>query len=436
MKRRDFCAGLGIGAAASTGWLRTLAAQTAPGAPRPNLVVILADDLGYECIGADGGTSYKTPVLDRLAATGVRFEHCYAQPLCTPTRVQLMTGIYNVRNYTRFGEMDPRQTTFANILKDAGYATCVAGKWQLGKEADLPKRFGFDEACLWQHMRRPPRYANPGLEINGKAVDYSNGEYGPDLVNAYALDFITRHRQQPFFLYYPMILPHDPFQPTPDSPDWDPKAVGEKVNDKKEHFADMVAYMDKLIGKLVSHLEKLGLRDNTLILFLADNGTGRGIVSQMGGRPVRGGKGQCNETGMHVPLIANWPRAAPAGRVCGDLVDTTDFLPTLCAAAGVPVPTHLKIDGRSFLPQIRGEKGNPRPWVYCWFSREGGATTRQEFAFNQRYKLYADGRFFDLSKNSAEQSPLDANALRGEAAETHRMLKAALDQYKEARPVL
>lgn len=438
MKRRDFCAGLGLGAAASTGWLRMLAAQTAPGASRPNLIVILADDLGYECVGANGGTSYKTPVLDGLAATGVRFERCYAQPLCTPTRVQLMTGIYNVRNYIHFGNMDPQQTTFANLLGNAGYATCITGKWQLGKDANLPKRFGFDEACLWQHMRRPPRYANPGLEINGKAVDYSNGEYGPDLVNAYALDFITRHRQQPFFLYYPMILTHGPFQPTPDSPDWDPKAVGEKVNDKKEHFADMVAYMDKLIGKLVSHLEKLGLRDNTLILFLGDNGTGREIVSQMGGRPVHGGKGQCNETGMHVPLVAHWPRAAPAGKVCGDLVDTTDFLPTVCAAAGVAVPPDLKIDGRSFLPQIRGEKANPRPWVYCWFSRVGlpGAKTSvaYEFAFNPRYKLYADGRFFDLAEDEAEKSPLDVNALRGEAAETHRMLKAALDQYQDARP--
>ncbi|HUX16493.1 MAG TPA: sulfatase-like hydrolase/transferase, partial [Phycisphaerae bacterium] len=242
--RRQFLKYAGAGAAALT-LPRYLQAAVEPsaGGRKPNIVLIMADDLGYECIGADGGTSYKTPVLDGLAATGVRFERCYAQPLCTPTRVQLMTGIYNVRNYTHFGNMDPQQTTFANILKNAGYATCITGKWQLGKDANLPKRFGFDEACLWQHLRRPPRYANPGLEINGKAVDYSNGEYGPDLVNAYALDFITRHRQQPFFLYYPMILTHDPFQPTPDSPDWDPKAVGERVNvrDKKGHFADMVA---------------------------------------------------------------------------------------------------------------------------------------------------------------------------------------------------
>src|SRR5688572_31185118 len=142
---------------------------------RTNIILIVADDLGYECIGANGGTSYRTPNLDRLAATGVRFDHCHVQPLCTPTRVQLMTGLYNVRNYTAFAQMDPRATTFADLLKQAGYATCVAGKWQLGRDVGLPRTFGFDESCLWQHTRRPPRYANPALEINGKEVDYAGG---------------------------------------------------------------------------------------------------------------------------------------------------------------------------------------------------------------------------------------------------------------------
>ena len=176
-----------------------------------------------------------------------------------------MTGRYNVRNYINFGNMDPQAVTFGNLLKQAGYATCIAGKWQLGQDLDLPKKFGFDEYCLWQHTRRPPRYANPGLEINGVEKDYTNGEYGPDLVNDYALDFITRKKDGPFFLYYPMMLTHAPYQPTPDSPDWDPKAQGEQVNTAPKHFGDMVAYMDKLIGKLVARLDALGIRDNTLL---------------------------------------------------------------------------------------------------------------------------------------------------------------------------
>ncbi len=194
---------------------------------RPNLILIMADDLGYETLGANGGTSYKTPQLDRLAASGTRFTHCYVQPLCTPTRVQLMSGQYNIRNYVRFGFLKPGTVTFANLLRDHGYQTGIAGKWQLGQAVDLPKQFGFDEACLWQHTRRPPRYANPGLEYNGVEKDFKNGEYGPDLVNDFAIDFVTRHRDGPFLLYYPMMLTHGPYLPTPDSKDWDPKAEGE-----------------------------------------------------------------------------------------------------------------------------------------------------------------------------------------------------------------
>lgn len=411
-----------------------LASPCPANARPPNLVLILADDLGYETIGANGGTSYRTPVLDRLAATGTRFTHCYVQPLCTPTRVQLMTGQYNVRNYTRFGEMDPNAVTFAHRLKAAGYATCIAGKWQLGRDRDLPKQFGFDEHCLWQHTRRPPRYANPGLEINGVEKDYNHGEYGPDLVNQYALDFIRRNQGSPFFLYYPMMLTHAPYQPTPDSPTWDPAAKGESVNRNPKHFADMVAYMDKLVGRLVTQLDGLGLRTNTLVLFVGDNGTGRGVRSQMGNRTVMGGKGLTLTTGMHVPLIANWPGTVAAGNVCGDLVDSTDFLPTLCAAAGVVLPQDLIVDGRSFLPQLQGQPGQPRDWVYSWYCPRPNTDTHvQEFAFNQHYKLYRDGRFFDLARDAEEKQPLDPGQRTGEAAAAARRLHSALDQFQGAR---
>jgi arylsulfatase A len=412
------------------GAVATSAEQTA----RPNVILIMADDLGYETIGANGGTSYKTPALDKLAATGMRFEHCYVQPLCTPTRVQLMTGIYNVRNYIRFGEMDPKAVTFANLFKQAGYATCIAGKWQLGHDVELPRKFGFDEYCLWQHTRRPPRYANPGLEIAGVEKDYGNGEYGPDLVSDFALDFIARKKAEPFFLYYPMMLTHDPYQPTPDSKDWDPKAQGESVNRKPAHFGDMVEYMDKLVGKLVARLEQLGLRERTLLIFLGDNGTGRGTRSMMGGREVIGGKGQTTEAGMRVPLIANWPGTIPGGKVCSDLVDSTDFLPTICAAANVPVPAELKIDGRSFLPQLRGEKGAPREWIYSWYSRDGQAADAKECAFTQRYKLYRTGAFYELTQDSAEQRALKIADLQGNAAAAAKLLQGTLDQYKDARP--
>jgi arylsulfatase A len=404
---------------------------------RPNIILILADDLGYECIGANGGTSYKTPVLDQLAKTGVRFERCYAQPLCTPTRVQLMTGQYNVRNYTRFGAMDANLKTFGNIFKDAGYATCIAGKWQLGRDADLPKKFGFDEACLWQHLRRPGRYKNPGLEINGVPKDYTGGEYGPDIVNDYAIDFITRHQETPFFLYYPMMLTHDPYDATPDSADYNAARRGNRRTNSdgtNMHFGDMVGYMDKLIGKLVARLDALGIRKRTLLIFLGDNGTGKGTRSRMGDRIVIGGKGTLTDSGMHVPLIANWPGRVPSGKVCGDLVDTTDFLPTLCDAAGITVPASWQTDGISFLAQLRGETPTRRrEWIYSWYKPR--AVFVGEFAATTQYKLYRSGAFYDLSVDPEEAHPGKLEELNGEAAAAAETLRGALDRYKDARPV-
>ena len=408
-------------------------AGAAAPAAKPNIIVILADDFGFECVAANGGQSYKTPHLDRLAAAGVRFEHCHVQPLCTPTRVELMTGRYNVRNYLNFGTLVRTETTFAHLLKKAGYATGICGKWQLGKEKDAPQHFGFDEAYLWQHTRRPPRYANPGLEHNGKELNFTNGEYGPDLVNAFALDFVTRHKSEPFFLYYPMMLTHDPYQPTPDSPDWDPKALGETVNRAPKHFAEMVAYMDKLIGRLDAKLGELGVRDNTLILFIGDNGTGRGATSRFQGADYKGGKGTTTAAGTHVPLIASWPGVVKQGRVNADLIGAVDLLPTVGQAAGAAVPANG--DGVSFLPQIRGDKGAPREWLYSWYSPRQQADMKvSECAFDHGWKLYRTGQLFDLKADPAEQKPLQTAALTGDAAAAAKKLQAALDRFKDARP--
>ncbi len=405
---------------------------------RPNIIVLLIDDMGYECIGANGCTSYQTPVIDKLAATGVRFEHCYAQPVCTPTRVQLMTGIYNVRNYTDFAEMDPKCATFANLLKPAGYATCISGKWQLGKDVNLPKHFGFDENCLWHHTRSAGRYMNPGFDSNGVAKDFTNREYGPDIVSDYALDFIQRKKDAPFFLYYTMMLTHAPFQPTPDSPGYGKRGGGKapaRADGVNQEMADMVAYTDKLTGKLIAKLDELGIRDNTLLIILGDNGTQRGTITMMGDRKFIGGKGLPTDAGMHVPLIVNWPGKAASGRVTQDLVDSTDFLPTVCEAAGVAVPAELKIDGRSFLPQVRGERGQPRDWYYSWQGalKEQGITA--EFAATQAFKLSRTGDFYDLRCDIEEKQPLKVADLKDAAAiAAAKLLQAPLDHYKDARP--
>jgi arylsulfatase A len=402
-------------------------------ADRPNVVLIMVDDFGYECVTANGGESYQTPNVDRLAASGVRFENCHVQPLCTPTRAQLMTGRYNVRNYINFGTLLRSETTFGNLMQGAGYATGICGKWQLGHEEDSPQHFGFQESCLWQQTRRPPRYTNPGLEYNGVPRDFTKGEYGPTLVNDFALDFITRHKAESFFLYYPMILTHDPFQPTPDSPDFDPTISSEAKQRSVKHFADMTAYMDKMVGQVVRKLDELGIRDNTLLIFLGDNGTHSSVTSRFNGEDYKGGKGSTNSHGTHVPLVVSWPAVIKQGRVESDLVSSTDFLPTICAAAGVEVPAN--VDGVSFLPQLRGEKGTRRDWLYTWYSpRQKLDLTVKEYAFDERFKLYRTGQFYDLGIDDAETNDLEGTALASDAASAKVKLQGVLDRFKDARP--
>ena len=414
---------------------------------KPNIILIMADDLGYECIGANGSESCQTPHLDTLAAEGIRFEHCYAQPLCTPSRVKIMTGIYNVHNYVGFGRLDRKETTFAQLLKQAGYATCIAGKWQLGRDKDAAQHFGFDQSCLWQHTRGgrsqeggkkfDRRFVNPLLEFNGEEKDFTNGEYGPQVCTDFICDFIDQNKEKPFLVYYPMILTHCPFDPTPNSSDWDPKRLGSAAykgdrRDYQRHFRDMVGYADKLVGQIVSQLEKSGVRDNTLILFTGDNGTDQPIVTKCNGIDIAGGKGQMTDAGTRVPLIANWPGSIPSGRVSQDLVDFSDFLPTLCEAAGTEIPADLSIDGRSFLPLLRGEDYQPREWINSWYSRNGKSGI-QEWARSQRYKLYRTGAFHDIRQDRLEKTPL--TELSPEAQQARDTLQQTLDQYQDARPV-
>lgn len=406
---------------------------------RPNIVLIMADDLGYECIGVDGGASYQTPNIDRLAEDGMRFTRCYAQPLCTPSRVQIMTGMYNVRNYRRFAHLDRGQTTFAHLLKTQGYATCIAGKWQLGKEADSAQHFGFDESCLWQQsggrtregMPFDSRYGNPELDINGVRHNYNDGEYGPDIAVDFICDFIGRHKDGPFFVYYPMMLTHMPFVPTPDSPEWNPRSRGAKnALGNVKYFADMVEYTDKLVGRIVDELKAQGLSENTLVIFTGDNGTAHQIVSVCNGQNVRGGKAATTDAGTHVPLVAAWPGTVAPGGVCDDLVDFSDFLPTLCAVAGVPVPDSLAVDGHSFLPQLLGEEGQPREWVYSWYMTKEPGNPVLVFAMDKRYKLYRSGKFYDVEQDILEQQPLAPDQLDAQASEARRQLQAVIDRYE------
>ena len=396
----------------------------------------MADDVGYEGFGCYGSSTYRTPHIDELARTGVRFDHCYSTPLCTPSRVQLMTGKYNFHNYSEFGTLPKGETTFAHILKDAGYSTCVAGKWQLVGHYEgsnykglgtFPTEAGFDNYCLWQIDRLGSRYWNPILNKNGQYLDNLEGQYGPDVICSFINDFIKEHRDESFFVYYPMILTHSPFVRTPathPSPE-------EQFDGYRKNFKEMVEYADTLVGRIVKNLDELGLRDNTIVLFTSDNGTMRGITSQIGERTVIGAKGLTTDAGTHVPLIANWEGHFPGGLICDDLIDFTDFLPTLLDAAGKNVPPGFVSDGRSFWPQLFGKKGRPRDWIFCHYDPKWGQWPKSRYVQNKEWKLYEDGRIFDLQKDILELNPLDRKLLGPDVKEIIKEFEDVLARMKK-----
>lgn len=398
----------------------------------PNVVFVMADDVGYECFGAYGSRQYRTPRIDRLADGGVRFDHCYSTPLCTPSRVALMTGMSNARNYTDFGALAPGQPTIADLFGNAGYATAVGGKWQLqgSQNAEgIAAGAGFDTYCLWNTGNTGrSRFWNPSLEQDGRILESAADDYGPDIVTDFLLNFIESNRERPFFVYYPMILVHSPFVPTPHSGD-------RRSKDEQQNFVDMVEYTDFIVGRLQDKLEKLGLLRDTLFVFTSDNGTHHQLVSSLGGDTIRGDKGATTDAGTHVPLVVSAPGRIAGGRVLDDLVDFSDFLPTLAEAAGLSPPDQPEMDGRSFWDRLRGREGDPREWLYTYYFPRPFADAFDSpyshpevvFVRDRRYKLYASGELFDIRADPGESNPLPEahHASRPARAKLQRALATA-----------
>lgn len=415
---------------------------------RPNIILIMADDVGIEGLGCYGGTSYRTPKLDQLAAEGLRFTHAYAQPLCTNTRIQLMTGLYNNRNWKYFGILDPKAKTIGHWMSEAGYKTCIAGKWQLqsydppdypgsAKRRDTGMKVdkaGFDEYCLWHtgHTEvKGSRYADPVILENGRFRENLKGKYGPDIWVDYINGYLDRNQksEKPFFIYYPMALPHWPMVPTPDSPEW--KDPSKRNLEEVRFVKDMIEYMDKAVGKIVTKVDDLGLAEDTLILFFSDNGTHLKVTSQTKTGPVAGGKGEMTDAGTHVPFIARWKGKIKPGGVNDDLIDSTDFLPSVLETAKRPLPESVRIDGRSFYPQLMGKEGTPREWTFCHFDpRPGWDKDRfqlQRWARGKRYKLYGDGRLIDVPNDQLEKKPISLAKASPEVKSIAIRLQAVLD---------
>ena len=411
---------------------------------QPNIVLIMSDDLGYEVIGANGGSSYKTPSIDSMAQQGMRFENAHVMPLCTPTRLSMMTGKYNFRNYLGFGLIRPDEVTFGHLLTEAGYNTCISGKWQLysynppdqhPEERSSGQKIedaGFDEFCVWHphHTEeKGSRYKNPVIYENGEFRTDTKDRYGEDIFCDYIIDFLERKKddEKPFFVYWPMAATHKPHEPTPDSPEWDSfdppsnRSIGAKTwaeledgswEDDPKFYRDMVEYHDKVIGRLLNYLENQGLQEDTLVIYLGDNGSPADVCSMMHQHnEICGGKGKTSDRGTHVPLICLMPGTIPSDTVQTDLIEATDFLPTIFEAAGLNFPEGYIIDGRSFYPQLKGEKGNPRDWMFFHFEpmnrRHGLDDLRQiRFIRDHRWKLYETGELYDLEADWDEDIPI------------------------------
>jgi arylsulfatase A-like enzyme len=411
---------------------------------QPNIVLIMSDDLGYEVIGANGGSSYKTPSIDSMAQQGMRFENAHVMPLCTPTRLSLMTGKYNFRNYIGFGLIRPDEVTFGHLLTDAGYNTCISGKWQLysynppdqhPEERSSGQKIedaGFDEFCVWHphHTEeKGSRYKNPVIYENGEFRTDTEGKYGEDIFCDYIIDFLERKKddEKPFFVYWPMAATHKPHEPTPDSPEWDSfdppsnRSIGAKTwaeledgswEDDPKFYRDMVEYHDKVIGRLLSYLKNQGLQEDTLVIYLGDNGSPADVCSMMHQHnEICGGKGKTNDRGTHVPLICLMPGTVPSKAVQTNLIEATDFLPTIFEAAGLNFPEGYIIDGRSFYPQLKGEKGSPRDWMFFHFepmNRRSGLNDLRQIRFirDHKWKLYETGELYDLEADWDEDIPI------------------------------
>lgn len=408
-------------------------------APRPNIIIVLADDLGFESLGCYGGVTYKglgpvrTPNLDSLAKNGMLFRQCFACPVCSPSRSELLTGKYNFRTGFRRILSQPgvadkldvnAHPTLPMRLKEAGYVTAVVGKWHLGPpftkgnqveeipktaEADTgyphPRECGFDRQCL---------FSGGHLSTYGEPKP---GAYTPETLQKWTLKFLEsrKDKPEPFFIYYASPIPHAPLYPTPLNPD----GKGAAPRGDISNYPYLIEYLDRQVGELLDKLSALGLRENTLILFAGDNGSHLVTTQMRDGREILGGKGSPKDTGAWVPLIASWPAGTAAGSVYDGVVDFTDILPTCLDLAGLR--PHQGVDGVSFAPQLQGQHGKPREWIFVlggdrWYGREA------------KWKLNSAGQLLDVSDSPYAETLVKPQDDTPESKAARMRLLAVLDK--------
>jgi len=458
--RRAALLALTFGLCVSFGGAVARASEPLPGKLRPNVLLIMVDDLGKEWIGCYGADDIETPNIDRLAETGMRFENAYSMPQCTPTRVTLLTGKYPFRtgwvnhwDVPRWGvgyfDWKRRENlTWARLLREAGYRTAAAGKWQVNDFRLVPdamRRHGFEAWCMWTGYEtgNPPsgnRYWDPYINTPEGSRTYE-GKFGPDVFCDFLIEFMEQHRHEPMALYYPMVLTHGPLTATPAEPN---------VTDKLAKHKAMVRYTDRLVGRLVAKLDELRIRRRTIIIFTTDNGSG-GITGSRFGHPVRGGKGSISEAGCCAPFIVNCPGLVPEGVVTDALTDFTDLFPTICELAGVAVPADIVLNGVSIAPLLLGKVADsPRQWILAMGHGaarldEKGVCGVHDFADrairDKRYKVWVSPnrrieRLYDLKSDPWEEHNL-IDSVRPEHRAALAKFQAILSSLPErdGRPI-
>ena len=413
------------------------ATQISPGSPQPNIVFILADDLGYGHLGSYGQEVIETPQLDRLASGGLRFTQAYAgSTVCAPSRSVLMTGQHTghttVRaNFGPDGERIPlndEDVTVAEVLRSAGYTTGMIGKWGLGEPgtSGLPNKQGFDHWFGFLNQHNAHSFYPPYLWRNDRIVYYNENEHGQrqtyvqDLFIEDALQFIRSNKAGPFFLYLPFTLPHtelaarqdmlEKYSGQFDDVPFPPKEGRPAVEESKATYAAMVSTLDHDVGRIMRELEEQGIAGNTLVIFTSDNGaaTEDGAVAEYfnGSGPLRGIKRDVYEGGIRVPLIASWPGRIEAGSVDeSSHVAFWDFLPTLAELAGVEPPDG--VDGISIIPSLLhgAPVGNDRP-LYWEFQKNPKSGTKQAVRWGRwkavRLSEEAELEIYDLESDIGE----------------------------------
>lgn len=405
---------------------------------RPNIVLILTDDMGWTDLGCFGSNFYETPNIDRLAEEGMKFTNAYAScTVCSPTRASIMTGQYparlhitdwiagHVRPFAKLKvpdwtkELSPEISNVARVLKGAGYATASVGKWHLGPEPCWPEKQGFDLNVAGCQRGQPPSYFSP-YKIE-TLTDGPEGEFLSERLTAEALKFIERSKGQPFFLYLPHYAVHTPLQARPEVV---AKYKAKADPDAPHHnptYAGLVESVDDSVGRVLAKLDELKLADNTIVVFTSDNG---GLMSSTSNAPLRAGKGSAYEGGVRVPMIVRWPGVVRAGAVCDAPVVSADYYPTFLAIAGADAPASHAVDGESIVPLLKQSGTLRRDAIYWHYPHyhPGGATPYSavregdfrlvEFQEDGRVELYDLKDDIGEARDLAAKFPDKAAALR------------------------